>query len=143
MNTKLCVSPWLPGNVSLALWITSPRIWSTRCSMIEKKELQAKFINPHLCKIQEDFVFTNPYMESEENRWNPLLDQDVQDVRGMPALKEAYMTHAEALIHSDLHTGSIMVNQHDTRVFDPEFSFYGPMAFDVAALPLCAHSGEG
>lgn len=26
---------------------------------IEKKTLQAEFINPHLCKIQEDFVFTN------------------------------------------------------------------------------------
>ena len=35
---------------------------------VEKKELQAKFINPHLCKIQEDFVFTNPYMESAENK---------------------------------------------------------------------------
>ena len=30
-------------------------------------------------------------------------------------MKEAYMTHAEALIHSDLHTGSIMVNAEDTR----------------------------
>ncbi|MEZ4556448.1 MAG: hypothetical protein R2854_08375 [Caldilineaceae bacterium] len=29
---------------------------------VEKKELQAQFINPHLCKIQEDFVFTNPFM---------------------------------------------------------------------------------
>ena len=27
-----------------------------------------------------------------------------------------------------------MVNQNDTRVFDPEFAFYGPMAYDVAAL---------
>ncbi|MBE7554598.1 MAG: hypothetical protein HS126_26410 [Anaerolineales bacterium] len=26
---------------------------------------------PHLCKIQEDFVCTNPYMESPENKWNP------------------------------------------------------------------------
>ena len=48
---------------------------------LEKKELQAKFINPHLCKIQEDFVFTNPFMESPENNWNPLLDAEVQAVR--------------------------------------------------------------
>ncbi len=34
---------------------------------VEKKELQALFINPHLCKIQEDFVFTNPFMASPEN----------------------------------------------------------------------------
>lgn len=108
---------------------------------IEKKELQAKFINPHLCKIQEDFVYTNPYMESEENNWNPLLDAEVRAVRSnarlklaIAEMKEAYMTHGEALIHSDLHTGSIMLNEEDTRVIDPEFSFYGPMAYDVGAV---------
>jgi len=110
-------------------------------SGVEKKELQKTFINPHLCKIQEDFVYTNPYMESEENNWNPLVDAEVQAVRAnselklaMAEMKIAYMTHAEALIHSDLHTGSIMLNEEETRVIDPEFSFFGPMAYDVAAL---------
>ena len=110
-------------------------------SGIEKKALQAKFINPHLCKLQEDFVYTNPYMESEENNWNPLIDAEVQAVRAnaelklaIAEMKEAYMTHAESLIHGDLHTGSIMLNESDTRVIDPEFGFYGPMAYDVGAL---------
>ena len=65
----------------------------------QKKELQAQYINPHMCKIQEDFVFTNPFMTSEENRWNPLLDEAVQAVRANPELKlalaemkESYMT---------------------------------------------------
>ena len=108
---------------------------------MEKKELQKKFINPDLCKLQEDFVYTNPYMDSEENNWNTLLDKEVEEVRSNPELKiaiaemkRAYMTHAEAMIHGDLHTGSIMVNEHDTKVFDPEFSFYGPMGYDIAAL---------
>jgi 5-methylthioribose kinase len=110
-------------------------------SGVEKKALQAQFINPHLCKIQEDFVFTNPYMESPENKWNPLLDQEVKAVRSNSRLKlaiaevkETYMTHAQALIHSDLHTGSIMVNDTDTRVIDPEFAFFGPIGYDVGAL---------
>jgi 5-methylthioribose kinase len=108
---------------------------------VEKKELQAKYINPHLCKIQEDFVFTNPYMESPENKWNPVIDAEVQAVRRNSALKlaiaemkDSYMTHGQALIHSDLHTGSIMLNQEDTRVIDPEFAFFGPMGFDVGAV---------
>lgn len=107
----------------------------------EKKALQKQFINPELCKIQEDFVFTNPYMDSPENKWNPLIDAEVRLVRmnGMLKLaiaevKESYMTHAQALIHSDLHTGSIMLNQTDTRVIDPEFAFCGPMGFDVGAV---------
>ena len=108
---------------------------------MEKKELQKKFINPDLCKLQEDFVYTNPYMESEENNWNSLLDKEVEEVRSnselkiaIAEMKRAYMTHAEAMIHGDLHTGSIMVNEEDTKVFDPEFSFYGPMGYDIAAL---------
>jgi 5-methylthioribose kinase len=108
---------------------------------LEKKTLQARFINPHLNKIQEDFVFTNPLMESPENQRNPLVDDEVQRVRTNSALKIAaaemkasYMTHAQALIHSDLHTGSIMLNPADTRVIDSEFAFYGPMGFDVGAV---------
>lgn len=108
---------------------------------LEKKTLQAQFINPHLNKIQEDFVFTNPYVQSPENRWNPELDVEIAAVRGNRALKLAiaemkdqYMTRGQALIHSDLHTGSIMVNADDTRVIDPEFAFYGPMGFDIGAL---------
>lgn len=107
----------------------------------EKKQLQATFVNEHLRKLQEDFVYTNPYMESEENNWNPLLDEVVQAVRANGALKiaiadmkEAYMTHGEALIHADLHTGSIMLNEEDTRVIDPEFAFFGPMAYDIGAV---------
>ena len=108
---------------------------------LEKKELQATFINPHLCKIQEDFVFTNPFMESAENRWNPLIDDEVQAVRrdgelklAIAELKEGYMTRGQALIHSDLHTGSIMADAQQTKVIDPEFAFYGPMGFDVGAV---------
>lgn len=107
----------------------------------EKKQLQATFVNEHLRKLQEDFVYTNPYMESEENNWNPLIDEAVRAVRADGALKiaiaemkEAYMTHGEALIHADLHTGSIMLNDKDTRVIDPEFAFFGPMAYDIGAV---------
>ncbi|MGE5139279.1 MAG: S-methyl-5-thioribose kinase, partial [Rudaea sp.] len=108
---------------------------------LQKKELQAKYINPHLCKIQEDFVYSNPFMESPENKWNPLIDAEVQAVRrngplkvAIAEMKESYMTHAQALIHSDLHTGSIMINEHDMRVIDPEFAFFGPIGYDVGAV---------
>ncbi|MBC7814582.1 MAG: phosphotransferase, partial [Burkholderiales bacterium] len=47
---------------------------------------------------------------------------------------EKFMTQAQCLIHGDLHTGSIMVNQTETYVIDPEFAFYGPMAFDIGAV---------
>ena len=35
------------------------------------------------------------------------------------------MTNAQALIHGDLHTGSVFVKGDSTKVIDPEFAFMG------------------
>jgi 5-methylthioribose kinase len=41
------------------------------------------------------------------------------------------MNHAQALLHGDLHTGSIFITKDSTKVIDPEFAFYGPMGYDI------------
>lgn len=41
------------------------------------------------------------------------------------------MNHTQALIHGDLHSGSIFVNEEGMKVIDPEFAFYGPMGYDI------------
>lgn len=106
-----------------------------------KKHRAAKHVNPGLCKVTEDLVFTDPYTTNDGNRWNSELDPQVAAIRADDALrsefyllKEEFMTKGEALIHGDLHTGSIMVNAQETKVIDPEFAFYGPMAFDTGLL---------
>ena len=98
----------------------------------EKKLLEAKFVNEQLRKLQEDFVYTNPYMTSPENRWNPLVDDAVQAVRAnaelkmaIAEMKQACMTTPRRSSMRDLHTGSIMLNTDDTRIIDPEFAFSG------------------
>jgi 5-methylthioribose kinase len=107
----------------------------------EKKAMVPRFINPVLCKVTEDLVFTEPYMEHPNNRWTRLLDPQVYRLRAddnlraeMLGLKERFMAHAQALIHGDLHTGSIMINVEETKVIDPEFGFFGPMGFDIGAV---------
>jgi 5-methylthioribose kinase len=98
--------------------------------------------NTELCKITEDLVFTDPYRIAELNRWTrPFLDETAAQFRADAALKRAvqerkwqFLTHAEAMIHGDLHTGSIMLTDEDTRVIDPEFAFVGPIGFDVGAV---------
>ena len=98
--------------------------------------------NIALCKITEDLVFTDPYREAPLNRWTrPWLDAAKRAFERDSALKVAaqarkyqFMTSAQALIHGDLHTGSIMVTLEDTRVIDPEFAFIGPIGFDVGAV---------
>ena len=108
-----------------------------------KKERMAEFcLNTELCKITEDLVFTDPYRIAQLNRWtSPQLDDmaaafraDAELKIAVQELKWAFLTRAEALLHGDLHTGSVMVTTDDTRVIDPEFAFYGPMGFDLGAV---------
>ena len=109
----------------------------------QKKELNSRFImNTELCKITEDLIFTDPYMYNKNNRWTtPHLDKQKKEIENNDDLKIAvsrlkikFMSESQSLLHGDLHTGSIMVSENDTKVIDPEFAFYGPMGFDIGAL---------
>jgi 5-methylthioribose kinase len=98
--------------------------------------------NTALCRITEDLIFTEPYMIANKNRWTtPHLDGIAGEFRedgdlklAISALKLKFLSNAEAMIHGDLHTGSVMLTAEDTRVIDPEFAFMGPMGFDVGAV---------
>jgi len=108
----------------------------------KKKHVALFCANIELCKITEDLVFTDPWLIAEANRWtSPQLDAtaaavraDSQWKRAAQELKLKFMGEAQALIHGDLHSGSIMVTERETYAIDPEFAFYGPMGFDVGAV---------
>ena len=106
----------------------------------EKKAMVKSFINPELCEITEDLVLTEPYNDCNHrnNVFPPIADFVRRELYEDNALKLAvaklkfeFMNNAQSLIHGDLHTGSIFVKQDSTRVFDPEFAFYGPMGYDI------------
>ena len=117
------------------------------CQPPEKERMALFCQNIQLCKITEDLVFTDPYCEAPLNRHTtPHLDENALSFQNdgplkcaAQELKYAFLTHAEAMVHGDLHTGSVMVTETDTRVIDPEFAFYGPMGFDMElpSLPTC------
>ncbi len=104
----------------------------------EKKQLVKDFINPELCKITEDLVFTDPFFDHETNEFpKEILDtvkelwEDNELKREVAILKFQFLTQAEALLHGDLHSGSIFVTSESTKVIDPEFAYYGPIGFDL------------
>lgn len=106
----------------------------------EKKALVQDYINPELCEISEDLVYSEPF--TDHNSRNDLfpankewIEQNIyaDDALRFEAakLKFAFMTNAQALIHGDLHSGSVFVKEDSTKVIDPEFAFYGPMGYDI------------
>ncbi|XP_024521805.1 methylthioribose kinase [Selaginella moellendorffii] len=125
-------------------------------STTEHKAAVAKFCgNVELCRLTEQVVFTEPYMIASNNHWTtPQLDEDAKSIREddylkleIASLKSKFCEKSQALIHGDLHTGSVMVTQESTQVIDPEFAFYGPMGFDIGAflgnLALAYFSQDG
>jgi 5-methylthioribose kinase len=100
--------------------------------------------NFEMCALTEKVIFTEPYIEAPNNRWtSPQLDEDKKAIESDLELKicaakykTKFVTSTEALIHGDLHSGSVMCcpADHQTFVIDPEFAFYGPMGFDTGAF---------
>ncbi len=108
----------------------------------QKKAYVKDFINPELCEITEQLVYTEPFNVGARNRLedaivdfhkeNIVADQEL--ALEVAKLKFDFMNNAQALLHGDLHTGSIFVNKESTKVIDPEFAFYGPIAYDLACV---------
>lgn len=105
-----------------------------------KKDLVKSFISPELCEITEDLVLMEPYndIKNENNVFPPnaeFVKKELYDDEALhlavSKLKFKFMTNAQALMHGDLHTGSIFVKPDSTKVFDPEFATYAPMGYDI------------
>ncbi|GKW26176.1 methylthioribose kinase [Pectobacterium carotovorum subsp. carotovorum] len=104
----------------------------------EKKAAVSQFTNPELCQITEDLFFTDPYIDHERNQFDAALTPDVQALRddkalklSVAGLKHRFLSKAEALLHGDIHSGSIFVAEGRLKAIDAEFGFYGPIGFDV------------
>ena len=106
----------------------------------EKKTRVKSFTNIDMCDISEDLVLTEPYDDyKKQNIITPGNEEFVEahlyadeELHAKVAwLRNNFMNNTQALVHGDLHTGSIFINQAGLKVIDPEFAFYGPMGYDI------------
>ena len=130
----------------IARFIVDTSLPSTDLVLAYQKKFEAasKFYNPDLCKITEDLVFTHPYKDVRQR--NILLPEnadwlkkkfyeDSNLIARVAVLKEKFNNYPQGLIHGDLHSGSIFVKNENEetkiKIIDPEFAFYGPIAYDL------------
>jgi 5-methylthioribose kinase len=106
----------------------------------KKKDTVKSFINPDLCEITEDLVYTEPFNDVKK-RNDPFpanldfirkeLYDDKEILLETAKMKFDFFCNAQCLVHGDLHTGSIFVREDSTKVIDPEFAYYGPAGYDI------------
>ncbi len=100
-----------------------------------------RFVNPELMAITEAVFFVDPFRDHERNNVDPLIRAEAEQLWADEALKVKVATlkhdfrcKGEALLHGDLHTGSVMVAEGRLKVIDAEFGGYGPMGFDLGVI---------
>ena len=134
------VYPHLAENISTFMADTLLPTTDLVLDRAEKKKRVKFYTNPELCEITEDLVLTEPYDDfrgrniitaGNEDFVREFLYEDQQLHAEVGKLRERFMNNAQALIHGDLHSGSIFANEEGIRVLDPEFAFYGPMGYDI------------
>ena len=126
--------------------------WTTR-PFEEGSRLLADFAgNTALTRITVDLILNDPYRVCTRNpEPEPALLSAVEALRtdrplhaAISRLQNIFLTCRQALLHGDLHTGSIMLHERDVRVIDGEFATMGPIGFDCGlylgnlALHACA-----
>lgn len=108
-----------------------------------KKEQVRRYINPQICEITEDLVYSEPYLNynNRNNVFEPNLEFVQKELYSDEALrlevaklKFDFMNNAQSLIHGDLHTGSIFINKDHSFFFDCEFACYAPMGYDIGNI---------
>ncbi|MBO1518731.1 S-methyl-5-thioribose kinase [Oceanisphaera pacifica] len=102
---------------------------------------QRQFANPELMSISEAVYFVDPFCDHERNDVAASIRQDAEQLWADKALKirvaklkHEFRCKGQALLHGDLHTGSVMVAAGKLKVIDAEFGGYGPMGFDVGVM---------
>ena len=107
----------------------------------EFRKLMCRFENTPMRRIMEDGMFLDMFHEPVEDRlgedfarFAELFSRDSRYVTELYKLRRSYMSHVDALIHSDFHTSNIFVSDDQMKVIDMEFSFMGPFGYDLGYL---------
>lgn len=111
------------------------------------KELQAKFMNPNMRLVFEVGLFLKDEsaIEGHDAHDDPNSDPERLAMGDAPweskafrtemlKLREIHMKRSECLVHGDLHTSNIMIDEDKMKVIDQEYTFMGASSSDTGYL---------
>lgn len=114
--------------------------------IVEFRKLISHFMNQGMRTIFD----TNAFIVADDTNGNfgggtdPLYDdfsmklvKDPAIIRERYLLRESYMKDCETFVHGDLHTSNIFADHDRMKVIDMEYTFCGPMAYDLGYAMNC------
>lgn len=111
---------------------------------VAHKVLACKFMNPEMRVIMETILFLREsFIEGEVDLPpgdpNHLVMSDLlwekRELRvELLKLRGIFMKKSECLVHGDLHTSNIMIDENEMKIIDMEYPFMGPSSSDSGYL---------
>ncbi|ELU15294.1 hypothetical protein CAPTEDRAFT_221568 [Capitella teleta] len=107
------------------------------------QDLVKRYSGNPLVELTRNIIFVAPFdPDNSANVIQPevkvLAESDIYRngliLEEVHHLMQIFVSKQECLVHGDLHTGSIMVNNGTAKIFDNEFSYIGPASFDLGML---------
>ncbi|MCR4798218.1 MAG: phosphotransferase [Lachnospiraceae bacterium] len=104
------------------------------------RNLSIHFMNHKMRNVFDDLYFITKTNERQVfgKMVDPLYRRDIMEYVADPRviserfkLREQYVRHGEAFLHGDLHTSNILLNDKTMQVIDMEYTFAGPVAYDL------------
>lgn len=124
------------AKIGEAMGLIHAKTHCTRITVSEVERLTKAFHNSDLRGIQLEHVFSKPFRESDRAAH---LRKDSAFMGQLESIKAKYRGENRsdlALLHGDLHPGSVMADDSAgvVKIIDPEFAIYGPPGLDVGSL---------
>ena len=98
------------------------------------RELDQRFVSTGMRAIMENWMFlrdtpTHKCPALTQHFLPYIFADDI--VTQSHILRHKYMNSTQAFIHSDIHASNIFADDHQIKVIDMEYTFAGPMAYDL------------
>jgi len=112
---------------------------------IAHKALESKFMNPEMRVIMETILFLRESFIEESLHQTAGGDPnhlamsellwDKRELRiELLKLRGIFMKKSECLVHGDIHTSNIMIDENEMKIIDMEYPFMGPYSSDTGYL---------
>jgi 5-methylthioribose kinase len=105
------------------------------------RNIISAFANSKMREVMENATFVRHYFGENKDGINKellLLSNDMWSDENVileaHKLRDIFMKKYECLIHGDMHTSNIFVDENRMKVIDMEYTFVGPASFDMGYL---------